>query len=399
VARIACLAPYVPHVGTPHAGGQFLHRYLTFLAGRNDVALIAPDGDKNRAAVPLAPAGVRVHLLPMPARSLHIVRRIARYVRTSADGLTLGLGEKAALQGDATARRIVEESDIVEVQWSELLPLVPVVKAFNPSARIVGFEYDVRHQSLGGRRHHAALRRDRILATVAQLRTRRREPAFLNLCDAVVTVSAKDVGLLRALGVRPPTAVVAPSLTEPSRPLGPGADPVVLFVGAFDRPENSDGALWFLDAVWPAVVRACPGAKVLMVGANPPPALSAKAAPGVDVTGFVSDLDPLYRSAAVVVCPMLSGGGLKFKVPQAMLYGMPVVATSVAADGIVEESGASVFGAIVDDPSGMADAVISLLSDRRRATAVGAAGRDWALVRYRFDASIEDLLRLYDSLA
>lgn len=399
MTRIVCLSPYVPFERIPHAGGQFLFQYLGRMGTLVDTHLAAPDLERNRLAPADRPAGITTHLVPIAARSRALPARVLRYVRTSADGLTLGIGERQAFRTDPTAMKEVMAADVVEVHWSELLPLVPLVRAWNPTALLVAVEYDVRFQSVSGRARQAALRRDRLLATVAAARVRHREPRLLNRCDAVLTFTAKDVAILRGLGVDTATHVLAPYLTVPEGPVVPAAGSTVLFVAAFDRPENTDGARWFLDHVWPLVRQACPAATVVMAGANPPSWLSARQVEGsVGVPGFVDDLDPLYRSARVVVSPLLSGGGLKFKVPQAMAYGLPVVATTVAADGIVDRSGPNVFAAITDDAEATAAAVIEMLVDQPRAAGIGARAREWALATYRFDESVRGVLTFYDQL-
>lgn len=397
--RLTCLSPFVPSQTIPHAGGQFLFHYLTEMAAHAEVRLVAPDMEMNRAVGAQGPRNVEIHLVPLPALSTNLVARAVRYARTSANGLTVGVGEKKAFARDRTARALVADSDLVEIQWSELLQLVPVVRRWNPSVPIVSVELDVRYQSIQGRARHATRLRDRTMAKLATLHVRRREPALLNLCDAVLTFTDKDVRILRELGVTVPVHVLAPYLTMPEDWVGPSSDPHVLFVGAFDRPENSEGAMWLLDRVWPSVRRRCPGAVLTLAGAHPPDALLARAAVDVRVTGFVDDLDPLYRSSRLVVCPLLAGGGLKFKVPQAMAYGIPVVATTVAADGIVERSGPSVFARITDEPDEIADAILALLEDRSLAIDVGGRGRAWARDAYRFEQSVQDVLALYNRLA
>lgn len=399
MTRIVCLSPYVPTERIPHAGGQFLFQYLSRMGALADTHLVAPDLGRNRVAPADRPPGITTHLAPVAGGSRSFAARLVRYLRTSADGLTLGVGERRAFRTDGGAHREVTAADVVEVHWSEMLPLVPLIREWNPGALVVAVEYDVRVQSISGRARHAALRRDRLLATIASHRVRRREPRLLNRCDAVLTFTDKDVAILRRLGVTPPTHVLSPYLSVPEEPVGPAADQTVLFVAAFDRPENAEGARWFLDRVWPLVRQACPTATALLAGANPPPWLSARQVEGnVSVPGFVGDLDAVYRAARVVVSPLLSGGGLKFKVPQAMVYGLPVVATTVAAEGIVDHSGHGVFAAVTDDVEETAAAIVEMLSDPARAAAIGARGRAWATAAYRFDESVRKVLAFYHQL-
>jgi glycosyltransferase involved in cell wall biosynthesis len=395
VRRLTCIAPFVAYEQIPHAGGQFLFHYLTRMSEHFDVRLLAPGIYGNDAAAAMGPPGVEIHLVPVKPLPSRFAARAGRYVRLSANGLTLGLGELRAFEGDVAARRMVADSDVIEIHISELLPLAPLVRRLNPSAHLVAVEYDVRFQSVCLRAQTATRRRARVLAGVAARRARRGEPALLNRCDAVLTFTEKDVRLLRDLGVRRPIHLLSPYLAVPGEPIGPSSDPNVLFVAAFDRPENAEAAMWFLDAVWPAVVGHHPGAVLVLAGANPPAMLLRRAGDNVRVTGYVDDLDPLYRSSAVAVCPLLRGAGLKFKVPQAMFYGLPVVTTAIGADGILDRSGGSVFGAVCDDPAEMARAIVALLGDPALAADVGRRARKWAGEEYRFDDSVDAILALY----
>ena len=68
------------------------------------------------------------------------------------------------------------------------------------------------------------------------------------------------------------------------------------------------------------------------------------------VTGYVEDLDAVYRDSSLFVAPLIAGAGVKFKVLDAMASGLPVIATPIAAEGIVEDAGESCFAAITEDP-------------------------------------------------
>jgi len=398
--RVTYITPFVPYKDIPHAGGQFLFHHLERMSKRVDANLVAPGFEANRQAADGVPDGLRgrVHLVPVADRPQRQFGRALRYVRLTANGLTMGLDEVRAFDRDPGAAAVVSGSDVVEVHWSEALPLVPLLRKWAPETRIVAVAYDVRYQAVKGRSLHATRLSDRLLSTVAVPRVKRREPALLNRCDAALVYTDKDAELLRTLGVTIPLERMAPYLEVPAEPVGPAAEERALFVGAFDRRENSEAAYWLLDNVWPTVQAARPGAKLVIAGAHPPRPLTARAGQGVEVTGFVPDLGPVYRSSRVVVCPLLTGAGIKFKVPQAMLYGLPVVATSVAADGILDRSGPSVFAAVADDPAALAEAIVRCLDDAAAAADVGGRARKWAEREYRFDDSVDRVEALYERL-
>lgn len=80
------------------------------------------------------------------------------------------------------------------------------------------------------------------------------------------------------------------------------------------------------------------------------------------------------------------------------MYGLPVVATTVAAEGIVDSSGPSVFAAVTDDPKAITAAMVSCLADRSVATDIGARARAWVSSEYDFDQAVARVVSLYDRL-
>ena len=114
-----------------------------------------------------------------------------------------------------------------------------------------------------------------------------------------------------------------------------------MFVGALDRVENGESILWFIKKVWHKIIAEVPEAKLVVVGAHPSQELQALAGKDILITGFVEDLLPYYKEASVFMAPILTGAGVKFKVLQALAFGLPVVTTAVGADSRIGLVGAS----------------------------------------------------------
>ncbi len=188
---------------------------------------------------------------------------------------------------------------------------------------------------------------------------------------------ARYISLLYRAGgvVTVPNAVDIP----PERPLTDRA--TLLFLGFFSYAPNAVAADHLIRDIWPLILSAEPGARLLVAGAHPDRIGSFKVAPrGVEFPGFVNDLDALYRQVRVVCCPILSGGGTRIKILEAAAYGKPVVSTTVGAEGIGLRDGGEIF--LRDDPVSFAEACIRLIEDRRLAEAVGSAARSAVAKRY-----------------
>ena len=118
--------------------------------------------------------------------------------------------------------------------------------------------------------------------------------------------------------------------------------------------------------------------------------MQALASSSVEVSGTVVDVTPYLAQARIAVAPLRSGGGTRLKILEALDAGRPVVATSVAVDGLEDLIGRGVV--VADDAAAMIDAVTGLLDDPDAASALGRAGHDAVVESHSWDAALAPLL-------
>lgn len=167
---------------------------------------------------------------------------------------------------------------------------------------------------------------------------------------------------------------------------------VLLFVGNYEYAPNRDAALWLARAIFPAVQRRVPGAKLWLVGSAPPPELLALASESIHITGRVPDVRPYLARATVFVSPLRFGAGIKNKILEALAMGCPVVATPLSLDGIDVRDGESALSA---DGDALVEAVVRLLGDTALQAALSRNGRRLVEARYSWDYVAEQYLELY----
>ena len=202
--------------------------------------------------------------------------------------------------------------------------------------------------------------RDRLLHE--QRRVRRRELDYARSADVVSVVTEVEADVIRSL-VPTTDVVVLPTVHEAEERRSPSFDDRagVLFIGGYGHPPNADAVTWYLDEIEP-LVRKDVDSKLTALGADPPAELTARAGERVLVPGFIPDVTGYFDRARVFVAPLRYGAGMKGKIGHAMGLGVPVVTTTVGAEGMGLVDGQHAL--IADTAQAFADAVVRLYTDR-----------------------------------
>lgn len=165
---------------------------------------------------------------------------------------------------------------------------------------------------------------------------------------------------------------IGSSIDQPRCPV----EGTILVVGLLSWPPNSKGVEWFLRNVWPSILASGAHAKLRIVGAGLSPRLASRwrVIRGVTVVGCADDIGSEYRRAAVVIAPIVEGGGTKIKVIEALHNRCALVVTSRAVRGHSHlfRHGDSVL--VADSPNLFADHVIRLLGDEELRNRLGLTG-------------------------
>lgn len=191
--------------------------------------------------------------------------------------------------------------------------------------------------------------------------------------DKVVWVSDVDRSALRD---RSRDDQVIPIATDPQKYARASRERKfrILFLGGMHWPPNAEGVRWFAETVWPRIAQRDSSAVFTVVGKRPPAELR-NLGPGdrVEATGYVEDIQPYLDETAVFVVPLLSGAGMRVKILDAWCGALPVVSTTLGAEGIETRNGEDIL--LGDSPEEFADAVLRVLSDQRLAGRIGEGGR------------------------
>ena len=225
------------------------------------------------------------------------------------------------------------------------------------------------------------------------------ERRYFGPAQGVLFVSDKDAGVFQRLNPATPTYVVnngvdadffAPWQGTPS------TDELV-FEGNMSFAPNVDAAQWFVRDILPLIHRERPAAHLSLVGNRPAPEVQTLAGEAVTVTGFVDDVRPYLGRAAVFVCPMRMGAGIKNKILQAWAMGKAVVGTPECLGGLEAQPGVNIE--VARSAEEFARVALALLADPERAAALGRAARATIERHYTWARKADELDAVFTRVA
>jgi len=226
------------------------------------------------------------------------------------------------------------------------------------------------------------------------------EGQMVRTFDEVLAVSEEDrIALLEAAGEDVPVTVIPIAIdTEEIQPVErQTAANHILHIGTMYWPPNIDGVMWFVREVFPRIRHNRPDVVLDLVGSRPPSVLRDLGSDdsGINLTGYVADPTPYLEQAGVFVVPLLAGGGMRVKILNALAQGLPVVSTTLGAEGIAVVDGEHVL--IADEPAEFAASCLCLLSDSVLARQVAEDGRRLVESEYDYRTACREIEGVYAS--
>jgi hypothetical protein len=212
------------------------------------------------------------------------------------------------------------------------------------------------------------------------------EQRWLPRYSCVLTASAADAERVRGLAA---AAVYPNALPLIPAPAGEPDDAIV-FSGNLEYHPNLAAVEYFLRQVWPLVRWRCPSVEWRLVGKNPHAVEGlVNGDARVQVVGAVDNAVAEIGRAKVAVVPLLAGSGTRFKILEAWAAGVPVVSTSVGAEGLDTVHGENII--IADRPEEFAGAVLDLLGNAQARALLGAGGRSTYELKFTWPTAWERL--------
>lgn len=335
---------------------------FTFTHGESPVAGPLNDLCRRVIVTPVKPPGVALDSLASLASSLP---RSVRYFQ-SASSLRVVQSQLAAGYDALVADEIV------------ISPYVTGARN-NTAARIVNRQkIDWLHYAEMAQ--HRRFGRDKALDWTEARRLRSFESVEMPQYHSVVVCSTDDErGAKRQMaGVPAPIEVIVNGAdTDYYQPIRtPDTQPTALLLGTMNYYPNIDAVLHYMQTMHEALRAAVPELRLIIVGHRPPPEIEALGnLPGVTVTGSVDDIRPYLARAWVQLVPLRLGGGTRLKIVESMAAGLPVLSTSVGAQGLAVQDGVEMM--LADEPAAFVAKAVQLLNDAELRATISRTARSF----------------------
>jgi glycosyltransferase involved in cell wall biosynthesis len=362
---VLCLLPGIPFPA--NTGGTI--RALSVLRALDrafDITAVAWDRD---GAEPRELESLLAGRLQVVRRSTAVDTMVAE-----AAGVAAGLPAGYSRYGwyPAALREVLATKEFAAVHFDHPHTALcwPLVRRLQPRAKLVLDAHNIEAEIIERLASSAPFwQRGALSWQARRIRTLEREVA--REMDLVIACSDRDAQAFAAMGAR--RVCVVPNGVPPLSPSAVAQRRDAIFVGSLDWRPNAGAAEELAREIWPLCRGLLPGARLVLVGRNPPSAVRALAARDVIVTGSVSSVQPYLDSAFATAIPLRAGSGTRIKILEAWAAGVPVVASRIAAEGLPYRDGVDLL--LAEEPDQFARALVRLWRDRPLAEGLIAEAR------------------------
>ena len=393
--------PYPPASG----GALRVYGLLKGLRARgHKLTLLAfHDGEDDPQDSPLAECCHRIITVPPPERTRS--DRIRDLILTRVPDIARRLYSEAfaaELQNLLTSKRF----DLIQFEAIEVAYYLPLARKYQPDAKICFDTFNAEYvlqrviaeiDSQDAKNWVAA-----VYSFVQSRRIKRFEREMCRKADCVIAVSPEDATALRDFRddrrvFIVPSGIFVNDYVENGEPDLDLRQNALVFTGKMDYRPNVDAMLWFAEAILPLVQEEVPDVHVYVVGQKPHARLEPlRDNPAFTLTGWVDSVKPYLRAADVYIAPLRMGSGTRLKLLEAMASKCAIVATKIAATGLVPEAQKTMI--INDRPEMTARAIVHLLRNPQVRHQLGEDAFEQVSRHYDWSVLVPGIIAAYKEI-
>jgi glycosyltransferase involved in cell wall biosynthesis len=240
--------------------------------------------------------------------------------------------------------------------------IFPLIKKYLPSAKIVFNTVDLHYLR---EERQAALNSD-LSKKIEAKRTKEIEYRLMEESDVTIVLSDIEVDLVRAENAKVNLKTIPLLMEVPGCKKDFDMRKDVVFIGGFSHAPNVDGIKYFIQEIWPLVKNHIDGGRLIIIGSNPPKELLdlCEGDDQIKILGYVENIESNFDNCRLSIAPLRYGAGIKGKIGTSSSYGVPCIATSVAAEGMGMKNGIDLI--IADKPEDFAKNLILIYHNKEK---------------------------------
>lgn len=291
--------------------------------------------------------------------------------------------------------------DLVYVDHLHMAYYGKIIKKAFPQLNVVLRQHNVESQIM---KRVAQQERNPLLKKYYELqyvRLYRYESEVVNYYNECFMITKEDLELMKNMNKDVKLSILPAGIdTTKYKPMNTKlvSNPTITFLGSMKWLPNINGIEWFMENVFPSLVKKIPDIKFYIVGKNPPEKFKVykkKYANNIEITGFVEDERPYIATADVFIVPLNIGGGMRIKILNALAMKKAVVTTSIGAEGIELKDGSMV---VADSPEDFLNSIIKLIKDKEFSSKISQLGFQEVSKKYSNKVILENHARYLDSM-
>ncbi len=393
MSNVLMITPYLPY--PPVSGGRMrTYSLVKRLAQQYQITLVC-FGRPEERQFDLSPMREFCELIIVERDPSPSTAQAALMTLTSVKPITMRLYGTVAMR--QTLARLLQERqfDVIHVESFYMLQNLPQ----NHGLPILLSEPAIEYVAWWRHARVAEPIYQRPGIALEALKMRMFEPRVWRKADIIGVMSKVDEAIVQRFGCK--TALAPNGVdVEYFHPAEAPRDPATaIFMGDYKYFPNTDAVLYFIEEIMPLIRAKRPDFQLILLGKDPVPALVALGkdpSSGVIVKGLVDDTRPYLHQATMFVCPLRSGSGTRFKLLEALACGLPVVSTTIGAEGLNAQHERHML--LADTPQTFAEAVLRLIEAPNFAAKLGAEGRAWVVAHHAWEHSATLISETYQCL-
>lgn len=393
------ISPYVPYDTVDHAGGKNHNYYLKYLkkSEKFDITLLTLAQEKQISQIDLNEYGIKYEIKVIKNNKFHTLIRYMMNIESEYSPFNKLCGVFSNYQKNKLVKLIKEyatknknKPDIVILQWTQTILLMPLIKTLFSTSKIVTIEEDVVFLGYERKMNFAKTLFSKFIWQYKYKKIKIMEINVLKMSDLVVVNNYKDYELLSKEGIILHKLFLGPiyfdNYSNVKRNI---LNKNIIFYGAMGRKENYLSVKWFIETVMPLIKDA--DIKLIVIGGGGSKTLKSLNKDNIQILGYVPNLNKYFQESLCLIAPLVLGAGIKVKVLEAFSAGIPVLTNNIGIEGIPAKSGKDYLHC--EEPIDYITNINYLINNMEKTDDISKNARNLINEKFKTDVILEELIK------